>query len=105
MRGLPTLRYVIQIVLAFALPLLLQLWDRKHLSTEQRARAWNQATWGAALYAFGPFSMLGWGWVTRRRVSGLFMGLVAALAISLVVYGVDSAFLAFFEEADQTGRK
>ncbi len=96
MRGLPTLRYIIQIVLAFLLPLLLQLWDRRRLSPEQRARAWNQASWGAALYAFGPFSMLGWGWVTRRRLWALFAGLLCALAIALIVYGVDSALVFLF---------
>ncbi|WP_437678729.1 transcriptional regulator [Sorangium sp. So ce131] len=59
------LRFVIQIVLGIALPLALQRWDRRRLTPEQQASCWNGATWGAALYAFGPLSMLGWFWVTR----------------------------------------
>src|SRR5687767_7974006 len=61
-----TLRYVVQLVLGIALPLLLQRWDKRRLSPERRDRAWNTASWAAALYAFGPLSMLGWAWVTRR---------------------------------------
>jgi hypothetical protein len=59
------LRFVLVMVLGIALPLGVQLWDRRRLDASQRARAWNGATWGAALYAFSVFSMLGWCWVTR----------------------------------------
>lgn len=100
MRGIPTLRYIVQMVLAFVLPLLLQRWDRRHLSPDQRARAWNLASWGAALYAFGPFSMLGWGWVTRRKWWAPLAGLGCALAISLVVYGTDQALVAMLSGLD-----
>ncbi|WP_437533710.1 transcriptional regulator [Sorangium sp. So ce726] len=60
-----TLRLALQMVLGIALPFALQRWDRRRLTPEQRAACWNGATWGAALYAFGPLSMLGWCWVTR----------------------------------------
>ncbi len=68
------LRYVVSIGLGIALPLALQLWDRRRLDADQRARAWNGATWAGSLYAFSVFSMLGWFWVTR----GGWRGRVAA---------------------------
>ncbi len=57
----------IMMLLGIALPLIVQLWDRSRLSTEQRSLMWNVASWGAALYAFGPASMLGWIFVTRAK--------------------------------------
>ncbi|MBW2458259.1 MAG: hypothetical protein JRI68_27390 [Deltaproteobacteria bacterium] len=57
----------IMMILGIVLPLMVQLWDRRRLSTEQRSHLWNFASWGAALYAFGPASMLGWIFVTRAR--------------------------------------
>lgn len=65
-----TLRFAFQILLGIALPLAAQLWDRRRLSAAQREVCWNGATWGAALYAFGPLSMLGWCWVTRGTWNG-----------------------------------
>jgi hypothetical protein len=62
-----TLRLVLSLVLGIALPYTVQRWDKGRLPAEQRERAWNAASWGAALYAFGPFSMLGWVCVTRLR--------------------------------------
>ncbi len=87
-----TLRYVLQIVLGIGLTLLVQRWDRRRLSDEQRARAWNTATWGAALYAFGPASMLGWGWVTRKSALGLLGGLLCAAALIAIIAGADYLF-------------
>ncbi|MEQ9320055.1 MAG: hypothetical protein RIF41_12905 [Polyangiaceae bacterium] len=55
----------VAMILGIVLPLLVQLWDKRRLDDEARARSWNFATWGGALYAFGPLSMLGWSWVTR----------------------------------------
>src|SRR5690606_14809989 len=60
------LRVVIQMVLAIVLTVALQLAVRARLPAERRARGWNGASWGAAVYAFGPASMLGFFWVTRR---------------------------------------
>lgn len=72
---------MIQLVVATGVPLAVQLWDRRRLSPAQRARSWNTATWGAALYAFGPLSMLGWCWVTRKSALGLAVGLVSGVAM------------------------
>jgi hypothetical protein len=84
-----TLRYVLQIALGVGLTLALQLWDRRRLSKEQRARSWNTATWGSALYAFGPLSMLGWGWVTRKDPLGVVLGVASAAAIIAALTGID----------------
>lgn len=84
-----TLRYALDIVLSVALPLALQLWDRRRLKPEQRARAWNYASWGAALYGFNVLSMLAWFWVTRRSALGLLWGLLSTLALAGVLIGLD----------------
>ncbi|MFO0757138.1 MAG: transcriptional regulator [Byssovorax sp.] len=114
-----TLRYLIDLVLGIALPLLVQRWDRRRhppaipprgmlaravaatiMTPEQRAGAWNSASWAAALYAFGPLSMLGWAWVAhhdlprwRGRGPGAAIGLsllvlAAGLAWALLLSGV-----------------
>jgi hypothetical protein len=85
MPGIRTLLYVIQLALGIALPLAAQLWDRKQLTAEQRARVWNWASWGAALYAFGPASMLGWWWVTRRRPLALGVGAFMGVGMLLLI--------------------
>jgi hypothetical protein len=93
-----TLRFSLQIALGIALPLLFQLWHRRRLTAAQRTAAWNGATWGAALYAFGPLSMLGWFMVTRgmwpfgpagRVAAALLAGSLAAVVTALVIYGAD----------------
>ncbi|MCC6552881.1 MAG: transcriptional regulator [Polyangiaceae bacterium] len=93
-----TLRFALQIALGIALPLLLQRWHRGRLPPAQRAFAWNGATWGAALYAFGPFSLLGWFWVTRRALpfgragralAGVGLGVAASALVSLAIAGID----------------
>jgi hypothetical protein len=85
-------RTVILMVLGIVVPLALQLWDRRRLDEEQRARAWNFASWGAALYAFGPLSLLGWYWVTRRGWRRLY-GPVAVLAVATVITAIDAVLL------------
>lgn len=102
-----TLRYVLSLALSIGITFSLQRWDRGRLSGAQRAAAWNGASWAAALYAFGPLSMLGWLWVTRKdlpifapgrplrplRVPALLLaGLAVAAAITAVVAGVDMLF-------------
>jgi hypothetical protein len=96
-----TLRLSLSIILGIVLPLALQRWDRARLTETPRACAWNTASWAAALYAFGPLSMLGWIWVTRypwRHAPGLsalerlgrsavvlLAGLLAALLLSALI--------------------
>lgn len=103
---LETLRVLLAFVLGMLLPWALQAWDRRRLTAEQRARAWNGASWGSALYAFGPLSMLGWCWVTRhawgrwrnestlhligKSAALLLVGLAASLAVIAVIVGVDA---------------
>lgn len=99
-------RYGLAVVLNIALPLLLQIADKRWLLNErQRSGAWNTASWGAAVYGFGPASMIGWVWVTRQewrqwRAQGaavafawtlamLGAGLLAAAGVLAVVVGVD----------------
>jgi hypothetical protein len=83
------LRFVIQLALGIGLAFGLQLWDkRRHLDDAQRDRAWNTASWGAALYAFGPISLLGWYWVTRRGWRRVY-GLLATAVVAAIVGGVD----------------
>jgi hypothetical protein len=100
-----TVRFVLSLVLGIALTYLVQRWDRRRLTLDQLERAWNGASWGAALYAFGPLSMLGWVWVTRQEVRawwrrnpalavgrGLLLivaGLALAVAIFAVIWGAD----------------
>jgi hypothetical protein len=76
-------------VLGIVLPLGWQLGDRRRLPREGRDRSWNLASWGAALYAFGPLSMLGWFVVTRRGWRRL-LGVPAFLAVAAVVTLVDA---------------
>jgi hypothetical protein len=82
--GLELTLWIVSALLGIALPLLLQLWDRRRLGREARERAWNVASWGAALYAFGPLSLLGWYSVTRRRWARA-LGVPMALAVILLI--------------------
>jgi hypothetical protein len=107
-----TLRFVIQLALGIALPLALQLWDRRRLTPLQRAVCWNGATWAAALYAFGPLSMVGWCWVTRgaahgarrfapatrrgARIAALGLGVGCAALIGAAIFAVDAGLAAAF---------
>lgn len=80
------------ILLTLGLQLLLRAWT----PPERRERGWNQATWGAALYAVGPLSMLGFCWVTRAPgkrggaiaiARGLAWAALLAFSMSLVDAG------------------
>jgi hypothetical protein len=85
-------RYILQLFMGIALPLALQLWHRRWLTDEARARAWNTASWAAALYAFGPLSMVGWGWVTTCRWWGVVVGTLCAVALAYAIFGIDLLF-------------
>ena len=81
-----TLLTTLAIVLNIALPLALQIWDKRRLTPRQRARSWNAASWGSALYVAGPGSMIAWAWVTRNEwARWRRQGLAAALGRSLLV--------------------
>lgn len=98
-----TLSFAIRVILGIAVTYAVQRLDRRRLDSWQLDRAWNGASWGSALYGFGPLSMLGWVWVTRAQFSQwarrnvalalakcaalLLAGLLVAVAISLVVEG------------------
>lgn len=91
------LRVVVSMVLSIALTVAVQLLVRSRLPPERRARGWNAASWGAAVYAFGPLSMLGFFWVTRRpgwvgALSALVFAVVAAALVLGVMVGVDELF-------------
>ena len=77
--------------LGIVVPLALQRWDKRRLSVAQREAAWNTASWGAALYAFGPLSMLGWCWVTRRGWRGLVLGVLTTALVMVVLTGTHYA--------------
>jgi hypothetical protein len=85
---LTTLAFVLNIVF----PLALQIWDRRRLTPRQRARSWNGASWGSALYGFGWISMIAWVWVTRNEwARWRRRGLGAALGWSALVLLVGAA--------------
>jgi hypothetical protein len=84
------LRFSVALALSISLPLHVQWLDKRRLPSRQRERAWNAASWGAALYAFGPLSMLGWAWVTRRSAVALVGALLVAVSMFLVMDAVDA---------------
>jgi Flp pilus assembly protein TadB len=99
-----TLLYTLVFVLNTGLTVAAQIWDKRRLTERQRARAWNTASWGSAIYVASVASMIPWAWVTRNewarwRERGLGFalarsalllgaGLVAAALIYGVVFGV-----------------
>lgn len=96
------LRVVFMMGLGIVVPLVLQRFLLARLPTERRERGWNGASWASALYAFGPLSMLGFSWVTRRRggflldVLGLLMGVVWVVALVAALSGLDFIFCKVF---------
>lgn len=99
-----TLRFAISLVLGMALPYAVIRVDRARLEGAQRAYAWNTATMGSALYAFGPLALLGWFVVTRwptmrsaslgervlEVIARILLALLVAVVIFLVILGVDA---------------
>ncbi|MEP7122321.1 MAG: transcriptional regulator [Byssovorax sp.] len=98
------LLYTFAAILNISLTLTLQILDKRRLTEAQRSRAWNTASWGAALYcAFfvgGAASMIPWAWVTRNewalwRRRGLgpallrsALTLAAGLGVGALIYGI-----------------
>ncbi len=75
-------------LISIVLPWLAQWWDRRQLRRQGRDGPWGYASWGSALYGFGPLSMLAWSHLTRARpwrwlMGPAYMG-VLLLAIVLV---------------------
>jgi hypothetical protein len=89
------LRLLVTWILGIVLTLAFLRWDRRRLDEDQRARSWNSATLGQSLLNFGPWSLLGWGWVTRRG-KGILFGFLAAILITAVLVLVDTLFVAAF---------
>lgn len=95
-----TLLYSLAFVLNIALTLGAQILDKRRLNERQRARSWNAASWGSALYVAGPASMIAWAWVTRSewarwRSRGLDVALprsaltlAAGLGVGALIYGI-----------------
>lgn len=81
--------FAANLALGIVLPVLIQLLDRRRMTAEERARVWSFATWGSAVYNFGPLSLVAWGYVTRspRYVRGLAIG-VGQAAIAFIAQGV-----------------
>jgi hypothetical protein len=84
-------------ILGILLTLIVQRWDQKRLDDDQRMRGWNSVTRAQAIFNFGPWSLLGWGWVTRRW-PGLFLGFGAASLLSFALVIVDMILVAMFGE-------
>lgn len=85
------LRAALTMILGIVLPLALQLWDRRRLPQESRALTWGYASWGGALYAFGPLSMLGWIFVTRRPWLRCLVAVPYTMAPVIALTAVDLA--------------
>ena len=77
------------LVMGIVIAVTLQILDRRRLTPEQRAWVWNAASWGSAVYNFGPLSLVAWGYVTRspRYIVGLLVGVELAI-VALVTQGV-----------------
>lgn len=89
--------FVLNVLLGIGIPLGLQLHDRRRLSAEERAWVWSFASWGSAVYNFGPLSLVAWGYVTRSPrywlglAHGVLLAEIALLAQGLVAEGVGRA--------------
>ena len=68
-------------ILNIALPYLITRHDRRRLTPEQLARAWNAASWASAVFFFGPLCLPAHFWVTRGTVLGALRGVLSAAAV------------------------
>jgi hypothetical protein len=82
---LNTFFVALNMLLGIVIPVGIQLGDRAYLSRGEREWVWNYASWGSAVYNFGPFSLVAWGYVTRspRYLRGLFFGVLFTWAALL----------------------
>ncbi len=97
-------RKSIVLIAGIALPWVLQWADLRRLKRLGiKTRWWNAASWASALYAFGPLSMLGWGWTTRRRWKRCAIGAVGTASAVFGVALIDSlAAWVLFDPASRT---
>ena len=72
---------VLQIVLSIVLTAAVVRRDERRLSVEQLARAWNDASFWAAVVVFGPLCIPFHFLRVRRTVAGLGLGLLWMVAV------------------------
>src|SRR5258708_3673945 len=68
-------------ILNIAIPYFITRYDRRRLSPEQLARAWNGPSWACAVWFFGPLSLPAHFWVTRRTLVGFLQGAAWTIAV------------------------
>lgn len=84
---------VVSMVLGMLVPFFVQRAWARRLPPDRRMRMWNGASWGAALYAFGPLSMLGFVWITRRSAPHHEIARAVALVAGLIAFGMADVVL------------
>ncbi len=62
--------------------------DRLRIPPAWKERGWNEATTGAAIFAFSPLCIVAHYWVTRRNFRGVLNGLLALVFLLLVQAGL-----------------
>lgn len=87
-----TLIVALGLLLNALLPYLIVRFDLARLSEERLARAWPDASFLAAVYAFGPLSLPVHFSKTRRSVLGFLLG-VFWLVVTVALEGAVSALL------------
>ena len=87
-----TLVVALSLVLNAWLPYLIVKRDLARLSEARLARAWTEASFLAAVLAFGPLSLPIHFTKTRRSLAGLGLG-IALCALSLLIQGLAGAAL------------
>ena len=79
---------VLEIIINFAVGVSLTYglvrFDRARIPAAWRQRGWNEATTGAAIFAFTPFCIVAHFWVTRRSARGLAIGVCSLLLLFVI---------------------
>lgn len=92
---------IFSMILSIVLPLVIQRAWVKRLSPERRARMWNVASWASALYGFGPFSMLGFVWLTRA--SAPHREILRAFVLVASLFGLGMLLVVAFSGTSREG--
>ena len=88
------LTYTLQLVLGILVPWWVVRSDQKRLRPEQLGRAWNDASFWAAIVAFGPLCIPVHFAKARRSLLGFLLGMgwmlsvIAALALADWLFGL-----------------